>query len=68
MAVEIDIFWSEIGSGFGESGDTPPPIIPRVTPPPPPPLWIASQSCLKRLVNIVLGAVRTKRKKIIYIK
>ena len=28
-----DIFWSEIGSGFGESGGTPPPRIPRNTPP-----------------------------------
>ena len=28
-----DIFsWSEIGSGFGESGGTPPPRIPRSTP------------------------------------
>ena len=28
------IFWSEIGSGFGDSGGTPPPKIPRSTPPP----------------------------------
>ena len=28
------IFWSEIGSGFGELGGTPPPRIPRSTPPP----------------------------------
>ena len=27
------IFWSEIGSGFGEPGGTPPPQIPRSTPP-----------------------------------
>ena len=27
-----DIFWSEIGSGFGEPSGTPPPIIPRRTP------------------------------------
>ena len=27
-----DIFWSEIGSGFGESGGTPPPRIPYGTP------------------------------------
>ena len=34
-----DIFWCEIGSGFGEPGGTPPPRIPRITPlPPPPPL------------------------------
>ena len=30
--VENDIFWSEIGSGFGEPGGTPPPRIPRSTP------------------------------------
>jgi len=29
---ENDIFWSEIGSGFGESGGTPPETIPRGTP------------------------------------
>ena len=29
-----DIFWSEIRSGFGEPGGTPPPRIPRSTPPP----------------------------------
>jgi len=28
------IFWSEIGSGFGDAGGTPPPKIPRSTPPP----------------------------------
>ena len=27
------IFWSEIGSGFGDAGCTPPPKIPRSTPP-----------------------------------
>jgi len=27
-------FWSEIGSGFGDAGDTRPPKIPRSTPPP----------------------------------
>ena len=32
MGAEKYIFWSEIGSGFGESGDTPPPRIPRSTP------------------------------------
>jgi len=31
--VEIGIFWSEIGSGFGDAGGTPPPKIPRSTPP-----------------------------------
>ena len=35
--VENGIFWSEIGSGFGEPGGTPQPRIPRCTPPPPPP-------------------------------
>jgi len=29
------IFWSEIGSGFGDAGGTPPPKIPRSTPPGP---------------------------------
>ena len=33
--VENGIFWSEIGSGFGEPGGTPLPEIPRNTPPPP---------------------------------
>ena len=32
MGVENDIFWSEVGSGFGEPGSTPPPRIPRSTP------------------------------------
>ena len=32
--VENDIFWSEIGSGFGEPDHTPPPRIPKNTPPP----------------------------------
>ena len=31
--VENDIFWSKIGSGFGEPGDTPAQRIPRSTPP-----------------------------------
>ena len=35
--VENAIFWSQIGSGFGEPGGTPPPTIPRSNPPPPPP-------------------------------
>ena len=30
--VKNDIFWSEIGSRFGEPGGTPPPRIPRRTP------------------------------------
>ena len=32
--VKNDIFWSEIGSGFGEPGDRPPPRILRSTPSP----------------------------------
>ena len=32
--MENDIFWSEIRSGFGEPGGTPPPRIPRSTLPP----------------------------------
>ena len=31
--VENYIVWSEMGSGFGEPGGTPPPRIPRSTPP-----------------------------------
>ena len=33
--VENGMFWSEIGSGFGELGGTPLPKIPRSTTPPP---------------------------------
>ena len=33
MGAENCIFWSEIGSGFGESSGAPPPRIPRNTPP-----------------------------------
>ena len=33
--MENDTFWSEIGSGLGEPGGTPPPRIPSSTPPPP---------------------------------
>ena len=32
MGVENGIFWSEIGSGFGDAGGTPPPKISRSTP------------------------------------
>ena len=31
-SVENYIFWSEIGSGFGEPGGTPPPRIPSLFP------------------------------------
>ena len=30
--LENDVIWSEIGSGFGEPGGSPPPRIPRSTP------------------------------------
>ena len=33
MGVENDIFWSEIGSGFGGPGGTPPQRIPEINPP-----------------------------------
>ena len=33
--MENGMFWSEVGSGFGEPGSTPPPQIPTGTPPPP---------------------------------
>ena len=36
MGVENGIFWSEIGSGFGDAGGRRPPKISRSTPPPPP--------------------------------
>ena len=39
MGVENYIFWSEIGSGFGEPGSTPPPRVPR-SPPPTPGLYL----------------------------
>ena len=32
MGVNNDIFWSEVGSGFGEPGCTPPPRILRSPP------------------------------------
>ena len=32
--MENDLFWPEIGSGFGEPGGTPPPRIRRSMPPP----------------------------------
>ena len=34
MGMENGMFWSEIGSGFGELGSTPPPQILRSTPSP----------------------------------
>ena len=33
MGVKSDIFWSEIGSGFGGPKGAPPPKIPRSTSP-----------------------------------
>ena len=32
MGIETFIFWSKIGSGFGETGGTPPPRTERSTP------------------------------------
>jgi len=32
MGVENDMFWSDVGSGFGEMGGTPPPGIARSIP------------------------------------
>ena len=53
--VENNIFWSEIGSGFGlERGSTLPPRIPRSKPPPPPRL---TETCLRFGVN---GAIVQK--------
>ena len=43
--VESDSFWSEIGSGFGELGDTPPPGITRSTP------WEANSSVFLQFSN-----------------
>ena len=52
--VENAIFWSQIGSGFGEPGGTPPPTIPRSNPPARPPLY--SPSFLKKSIGSpVLG-------------
>ena len=52
--VENAIFWTQIGSGFGEPGGTPPPTIPRSNPPPRPPLY--SPSLLKKSIGSpVLG-------------
>ena len=45
------IFWSEIGSGFGEPGSTPPPRIARSTPPGAAFFWLIS------------GAIRIIRKR-----
>ena len=49
MGAEKDIFWSEIGSGFGEPGSTPPPRIPRSPSPPPP---IASEIADRKCHNV----------------
>ena len=45
--VENDTFWSEIGSGFGELGGTPPPRISQITP------WDAKQLCLSPIFLMV---------------
>ena len=44
MSVKNEIFWSEIGSAFGEPGGTPPPRIPRSTP------WFKPIKKLKNLI------------------
>ena len=52
MGVGNYIFWSEIGSGFGESGSTTPPRIPRSKPPPPGPsmelCWATVQATCRK--------------------
>ena len=40
---ENNIFWSEIGSGFGEPGGTTPPRIPRSAPSG---IWVSVKCCL----------------------
>ena len=52
--VENAIFWSQIGSGFGEPGGTPPPTIPRSNPPPAPD-FIPPRSSRKVLVVLCLA-------------
>ena len=69
MGVENDIFWSEIGSGFGEPGVTPLLRISRSTPPPPPRrvtyrigvilngyLFASARKPIRYSVNIALNA------------
>ena len=52
--VENAIFWSQIGSGFGEPGGTPHQQFPGVSPLPRPPLY--SPSLLKKIIGSpVLG-------------
>ena len=46
MGLENDMFWSEIGSGFGEPGGITQPRIPRSNPPPPRPRAIIP-TCVK---------------------
>ena len=53
--VENAIFWSQIGSGFGEPGGTPPPTIPRSNPPPPAPHFIPPRSSRRVLVVLCLA-------------
>ena len=53
------IFWSEIGSGFEESGGTPPPRISRS---PPPPFPGISSSSLNVLYNIIVCVFVTQVK------
>ena len=46
MGLENGMFWSEMGSGFGETGGTPLSRIPR-SPPPPPPRGLEANSSLR---------------------
>ena len=56
LEYRLDIFWSVIGSGFGEPGGIPPPGIPRRTPPPRRTDW-KSYACF--LVMCCLQSLRT---------
>ena len=52
--MENHIFWSKIGSGFEESGGTPPPRIPRSTPPPgASPFWQVDSIVVFCLQNLI---------------
>ena len=51
---ENGIFWSEIGSGFGEPGGTPLPRIPRSAPPPPGSTYIFKRDRYNFLTTIYL--------------
>ena len=46
MGMENVMFWSNIGSGFGEPGGTAPPRIPRSTTPLPPAGILSGEKCV----------------------